>query len=390
MWGQALLLPVAVAAGYWIATAWLIARRRPAPAPPQGWEPEPVTFLRPIKRGVPRLEEKLAYLIAAAHPGDHLLFAVDNGEDRAVCQRAMEGAALGVRTALVTVEPLLSSAPYNPKIAKLAAMEAIAGEQAPQRCIVSDSEALPSPEWFDAFRYEWERGGGAALTVGYRFVGARSLPQQLDHLSALLTLWPGLMIASGGGSGSLAFTLGACTGLRRDDLAALGGWEAFLPYLAEDNRLGAALKAAGRPVRLSANPLTLDSDPLGWRDWLLHQHRVAVTYKVCAPAGTLGMIVTHGLSWSVLYALAVPGGWQVAMAMVALRLVTAWVMARRLAFPMNPGWRWGVAVVLASLTESLFWLAAWLPLPVAWGPRRFRVGRQGEFQMGRRKDVHGL
>lgn len=435
---------------YWIATAALLARRarrqaeEPGKAEKQGGipsscacstlsaaPPPPVTFLRPVKNGVPDLGDKARRLLGCARPGDRVLFGVDGREEFAICEAACAEAPEGVGAAVVFCAPASGgAAARNPKIEKLIAL-CCREPWGPEHWILTDSEALPDRAFMDALRAEWaaysagakdakakdiagaareetdgaagEEGAAVVMTAGYRFRGATALPQQLDQMAALLTLWPGLAAAEWGstrasrwrnGSSAaaaergdlgpgLGFALGACIAVRKGDVARAGGWEAFSGYLAEDNRLGAALAAEGRPTRLSKQILTLDSDPIGWLAWLLHQHRVAFTYRVCNPAGAFAMVFTHAVSWSLLalaWRPASPWAWSLFGAVAALRIATARRNARSLRFFHDlPPLRFAIAAVAASLAETVFWLVAWLPLPVFWGGGLMRVDARGCF-----------
>lgn len=387
-----LLVPVLFSLVYWGLTCGLLARwvamgRESRAEGTDGENPrEPVFFLRPIKRGVPALEVKVRALLASTRPGDHVGFAVSDPGDLACCRAACEAVPPGVTTSVLMIAPLATGAqPGNPKIAKLMRLMESAGPDAPERIIVTDSEALLEPGWLDRFRTQWETGGADAITAGYRFVGARRWPEQLDHLPALLTLWPGLLVSEmAARDRGLPLTLGACTGVKRSDLDALGGWEALLPFLAEDHRLGVQLAASGKRVALADRLLTLDSDPMGWADWMRHQHRVAVTYRVCQPAGVLGMVLTHGVSWALLFALCrftAPGAWLLLLSVVAVRVASASFQARLLGFPLPRGnVRRVASITLASLAETFFWLVAWLPLPVRWGTHSYRLGSGGRLR----------
>jgi len=383
---------------YWRITAGLL-RRRFAPdktrvGPYQLNELPPAVFFRPVKAGVPALRDKAERLLTAARPGDQVLFGVDNSSDLAECEAACAAAQPDIEATVICCEP--SRAP-NPKIGKLMQLAEYARNPQREHWIVTDSEALVSRAFMNAFRTEWLDGGASALTAGYRFTGAEHWSQRLDHLPALLTLWPGLAVAEWAARGSarartkgLGFTLGACTGVRRDDLLALGGWEVLGTWLAEDHRLGAILASAGKPVQLAREVLSLDADPVGkrgfsgWLDWLCHQHRVTLTYRVCNPGGALGMILTHGVTCALLFALlnpAFPADWIVLMAVAGVRVIVAGQNARLLAFPVT-GRRveFAILVILASLAETGFWLVAWLPLPVRWGSRWLWVGAGGEIK----------
>jgi cellulose synthase/poly-beta-1,6-N-acetylglucosamine synthase-like glycosyltransferase len=235
--------------------------------------------------------------------------------------------------------------------------------------LLTDSEAMPDADFIERFRREWNASGADVQTAGYRFANLRAWPQIYDASPALLTLWPGLMLA-----GKITFTLGACTGVKADDISAIGGWEALGADLAEDHQLGARLTAKGRTVRLSRSLLTLDSDPMNWREYLRHQHRVAVTYRAATPAGALGLPVLHTLGFAAIaVALHLPF-WKWGALIVLARIATAAAFARLLQFRI-PGLP--IAVVKSAIIESAMWLAAWLPSRVWWAGRWRRVAWRG-------------
>lgn len=335
----------------------------------------PVTLLRPLKAGVPALRDKLDALVAALRPGDQLVLGVDAGADE-------ERVGADVRTAFpereIIVVACAAGAALNPKISKLIQMTPHARHG---HWILSDSEALIDGAWLDAFRSEWLTSGADALTAGYRFINLATWPQRLDAAAALLVLWPGLAMVRR--FGRVNFTLGACTGFRREDVKAVGGWAAFGDFLAEDNRLGAALAKAGRTIRLSMRVATLDSDPLTWRDYWRHQRRVAVTYRVCNPAGFAGMILTNdivGLGAWVLFAALAAKPVPIAGLMLFLVLLplTRWRAFRRIGKALRFQFPQLFPVMLAaSAVELACWCAAWGDRRVWWAGRRWQVSRDG-------------
>lgn len=382
-----LLALIGFSIGYWGFTSALLWHRQRKSRPSFQGELPPVVFLRPVKRGVPQLEEKAQRLIAAARPGDWVVFVVDTPEDAAACRAACRFACEGVHTEVLPMQLNLTGV-WNPKIAKLILLTASLGSNAPEHWILSDCEAVPDPSFMNRFRQEWaaleRRCPTALLTAGYRFTGATRFFQQLDQFPSLLTLWPGLAVSEWADRGKkgLGFTLGACTGLRKRDLQVIGGWESMLTYLAEDHRLGAELGRAGHPTYLSREVLPLDSDSLGLLDWIRHQHRVSFTYRVCNPAGFLGMGLIQGTLAGWILLLMHPAAWWSWSLFAALLLArggTALVNAVSVGAPVERSARFATMSCLASLTESAFWAAAWLPLPVRWGRRTLKVARNGQF-----------
>lgn len=379
-----LLLPVVSALIYWAISLRFLGRwlgRAPTPIPA---DLPPATFFRPVKPHLHELETKAAALLSSARAGDTILFGVSTMEDELRCLAACRTATpAGAISRVIRCEPPPLST-QNPKIAKLIALTEALEADAPAHWIISDSEALPTRAMLDAFRAEWLASGHTAFTAGYRFSSPSNGPELIDRLPLLLTLWPGLLAAESGGRGNLGFALGACMAVHRDHLEAIGGWRRLLPYLAEDNRLGRFLAAQGRTTGLSRQILPLEGDPQGWRSALRHQHRVAFTYRVCNPWGTLGMALTHGIPYALLFTLcqpASPFGWSLALLVIMARTAQARAMGRRLKLLSDlPLPRFVAGIIGASLVEWAAWWVAWLPLPVRWNDRALRVDRHGRFR----------
>ncbi len=266
----------------------------------------------------------------------------------------------------ITVVRCAPGAAVNPKISRLVQMEAVARHAA---WLLSDSEIIFDPEFLNAFRREWQADGATALTAAYRFVNLDSGPQSCDALAVLLGLWPGLAIVRR--FGRVEFTLGACTVVRRDALAAVGGWRALGDTLAEDHRLGAALAKAGGTIRLSRQIATLDSDAMSWRDYWRHQRRVAVTYRAANPAGFAGMVLTQGIAWCIAMWFVWPPSAFVYLAL----FVAVWVrvgrergMAKVLQFRFLSRWFW-IGLPVASAVEAVCWVLSWFSSRVWWSGR---------------------
>ncbi len=337
-------------------------------------ESPPLTLLRPIKAGVPALREKLVKLARAMRAGDRLVFGVN---DASIEGEIADTVRAEFAERDIVVIRCRAGVALNPKISKLMQMEsAVDGEH----LVLSDSEARIDAAWLEAFRREWAASGADAMTCGYRFAGGTSWAQALDAAPTLFSLWPGLMFVRR--FGRMNFTLGACTGLCRSDLANVGGWAAFADELAEDNRLGAALAKAGRTIRLSQQVATLESDPLTWREYWRHQRRVAVTYRICNPAGFAGMIFTHSV-WVGILLLALPPLepewrwlWLVMWGGVQLtRALSFRDFAKAIAFPRT---RLLSTMLASDAVETVCWFLAWISPTVWWSGKRWRISREGK------------
>lgn len=329
----------------------------------------PVTWLRPIKPGVSELSAKLMKFVSAIGPEDQVLIALNAGSaDRATCEAV--AASSGGRVEIVECEP---SAVLNPKIAKLVQLVPRAKHD---RWILADAEADFDAAFVSDFRHEWEASGANVLTAGYRMIGQRSICQRLDSMAVLVTLWPGLELVRA--FGRIGFTLGACTGFRHADLAAVGGWEAFANDLAEDHRLGESLVKMGAQIRLAKAILPLDSDPISWRDYLRHQVRVAVTYRCATPAGAAGMILTRGISMGALGLLLHPS--MVTTIGLTMALTARTILAHVMQRATRSEWPFTDSICVADFVETAAWFTSWFSHAVWWGGRWRRIDWRGKLQ----------
>ncbi len=360
-------LAVAACGGVLHAVAAIRLRRHlRAPSAPENADTPPLTLWRALKGGVPDLAEKLDALVRGSRAGDQILLGADVGSAELALCKNLRARHSDRQISVVPCEP--NRAP-NPKISKFIQMTSHARHA---HWMLTDSEAMPAADFIESFRHEWHASGADTQTAGYRFANLRSFPQALDASPALFTLWPGLMLA-----GKITFTLGACTGVKADDIRELGGWEKLGGDLAEDHQLGAQLTARSRTVRLSRSVLTLDSDPMTWREYFRHQHRVAVTYRAATPAGALGLPVLHTLGFAFVAAALHPPFWKWSLLLFLARAVIAATTARLLRFPIP---RLPLAMFVSTCVESAMWFAAWLPSRVWWAGRWRSVGWRGRLK----------
>ncbi len=361
--GLCVVIALASIAYWFLSVAWL--RRFFRGASQDNVAAPPVTFFRPLKAGVHDLSGKLHTFVQETREGDQILLGVEACSEEARISSELVRAFPARDIAVVQCERWTAS---NPKVAKLLQM---APEARHEHWIVLDGEFVAERGWLGRFRSEWSRTGKDAFTAGYYFAGIRTFVQALDAAPILLTLWPGLSAAMR--QGNIGFMLGAVMALKQSDLEMIGGWERFSDELAEDNRLGVALTEAGRSVGLSREIATLASDSLNWREYWQHQRRVAVTYRICNPAGFAGMICTHGVSFAcllVLLNLWSPAAWALLVATIVCRIWTGKRLGKLL--------RWHApfflpAVLAASVVETVCWAGAWFSTSLWWAGRPWRV-----------------
>ncbi len=123
---------------------------------------------------------------------------------------------------------------------------------------------------------------------------------ELGALHINFTFLPGALVDEALGVGRGCF--GATIALRRQTLERIGGFARFRDELADDHRLGEAVRAEGLDVVLSRYVVearvTEPSLAALWR----HELRWARTVRGVAPLGYAGSVVTHPLAVAALAA----------------------------------------------------------------------------------------
>jgi ceramide glucosyltransferase len=212
--------------------------------------------------------------------------------------------------------------------------------------------------------------GGVWSRLGAMHINFAFLP------SALL----GEMLGTGGGC------FGATIAIRRSVLQQIGGFARIRDELADDHRLGDAVRELGLATVLSRyiveNHVAEPSFASLWR----HELRWARTVRAMAPLGFAGSIITHTIILTVLAA-AVAGFsaaacWLVLVSCV-LRWLSAGLIARRLDLSIAGLW---LLPLRDALSFAVF-LSSFCGRSVLWRDQLFRVGPGGRMTVEGDKPV---
>jgi ceramide glucosyltransferase len=207
-----------------------------------------------------------------------------------------------------------------------------------------------------------------------------------DHLPGR---WEGLGIATDFAPSTLVapfvgiseFGLGSTIAFRRDDLAAIGGFEAIADYVADDYQLGARIHRLGRRNVISRVVVDTHLDASSWREVWRHQVRWARTIRLSRGAYA-GLFITQATFWAVVDAAF--GQWWLALPLLALRMTMA----------ITAGW-WGLRsrdvlrlwplIPLRDLWATGVWMAGLFGNRVHWRGQELTLDSQGRI-VGTRGD----
>lgn len=352
-----------------LAAAALVGRFRRGHAAPLAATPG-VTILKPVHGAEAGLDDNLRSFCEQDYAGDvQILFGVNDAGDAAVpiVQRLIADYP-GRDFALCIAH---EGRGPNPKIANLMGMEARIAHDV---VVVADSDIAVPRDYLARTVAELERSGVGIVTYLYRGDVRAGVWARLAAMAIDYHFLPNVLVGLAAGLARPCF--GATIAMKRQTLAAIGGFHAFVAHLADDNAIGEAVRRAG--LRVTVPPLVV-RHTCAERDaaeLLRHELRWARTLRAADPLGYMGLVLTHPLPFAIAGALAWPDPY-VATAFVAsailCRLALQLQVDRALSLRATSAWL-GPARDLLSF-GVLF--ASFFVGVVNWRGRRYKVRADG-------------
>jgi ceramide glucosyltransferase len=370
--GWVLLAGSAAGCAY-LLYAGFATRRFAARARPQAAESPPVSVLKPLCGEDAGLYANLASFCRQDHPHWQIVFGVQDADDPAIAVVRRLMAEFPDADLELVVESRRRG--DNLKIANLQNMLPAARHDV---IVIADSDMRVSPDYLSVVTAPLLDRASGLVTCLYRGMPAGGLWSRLAALHINHGFLPQVLVAERLGARSGCF--GATIALRRDTLAAIGGFAAVADTLADDHALGAAVRGLGRAVVLSPHIVddVISEPSLG--ALFRHELRWARTIRSIAPAGFLGSVVTQPIVLA-LAAVALGAQPMAAPATLLAAFVCRGVMVRMvdraLRLPATPLW----LVPARDLLSFLVFVASFFTRTVAWRDRTFRVGRKGRLML---------
>jgi ceramide glucosyltransferase len=360
--GLALVLILAWAYLIGSTVAALRFARRPIVAPA---ERPPVSVLKPLHGAEPGLYENLRSFVDQDYPAMQVVFGVRHSADM----------ALPVARALMRNRPekdleLVVDARTIGSNLKVANLENMLPAASHDFIVLADSDMRVDPHYLGAATAPLRDPRNGLATCLYKGVPMGGLWSQFGAMQINFAFLPsallGEMLSTGGGC------FGATIALRREVLERIGGFARIRDELADDHRLGDAVRELGLATVLSPyiveNRLAEPSLSSLWR----HELRWARTVRAMAPFGFAGSIVTHTVVLALL-AGAAAGFSAIAcwLALIScmLRWISAGIIARSLALPIGGLW----LLPLRDVLSFAVFIGSFCGRSVLWRDQLFRV-----------------
>ena len=329
----------------------------------------PVSILKPLKGTDPEMYESLRSHCLQDYPEYEILFGIKDANDPAAETVARLKAEFPQRLIRLVVCPENLGA--NTKVSNLAQM--LPGARY-EFLIVNDSDIRVEPDYLQRVISPLSDPAVGMVTCLYRGVPARTFGSRLESLGISTDFSAGVLVARHV-EGGIRFGLGSTLAFRRHDLEAIGGFQSFVDYLADDYEIGRRIAARGLEVKLSETVVETFVPPYSLREFLLHQLRWARSVRDSRPWGYVGLGLTFGLIWGLLTlvsAHAAAWTWTLLAATLAMRMAVAIVVGFLVLRDRHVlGLLW--LIPFRDLIAALLWIASFTGHTVAWRGVAFRL-----------------
>ncbi|HEV2424058.1 MAG TPA: bacteriohopanetetrol glucosamine biosynthesis glycosyltransferase HpnI [Terriglobia bacterium] len=315
--------------------AWSFFRRRNQPA--SGFAP-PLSVLKPMRGSYRDAYRNLASFCRQDYPGYEILFGVNDRDDAVipVIRRLMaEFPAPSIRLLVGSAMPA-SGGPdsarsgaagfgSNDKVVKLCRL---AREARHDILVVSDGDISVEPDYLRRVAAAFRDPRVGVATCLYRGSTERNVWSELEGLSLTTDFMAGVLVARGLG---LRFALGATMAVRREALAAIGGFEALADAAADDHELGGRVAAQGFRMEFAETTPETECSTRDFRSYFRHHLRWAIVTRTSQPWGHVGFLFAQGLPWVIAAAIVAPS-WRISAAVLAAFVVLRLALAFTLGF----------------------------------------------------------
>ena len=355
----------------WSAIAYTQGCRVPAVHREESGEHEhpPVSILKPLKGEDPEIYESFRSHCLQDYPQYEIIFGVSDANDPAV--RVVERVRQEFPQRAIQLQVCSEILGANTKVSNL---EQMARAARYEHLIVSDSDIRVEPDYLRKVMAPLSDPKVGMVTCPYRGIAAPTMGSKLESLGISTDFCAGVLVARLI-EGGVRFALGSTMAFRRRELAAIGGFESFVNYLADDYELGKRVAALGLEVHLSKVVVETFLPAYNLRQFFEHQLRWARGVRDSRRAGYMGLLFTFGWQWALLAILASRGAswaWELTAVAIFLRFVVAWivgvgVLKDRQVLRLLP------LVLLRDLAGVVVWLASFASNTVSWRGDRFHL-----------------
>ena len=329
----------------------------------------PVSILKPLRGTDPGMYESFRSHCLQDYPDYEIIFGVSDANDPAIPLVERLKAEFPERAIRLMI--CQGNLGANTKVSNLAQM---AREARYGYLLVNDSDIRVAPDYLHRGLAPLADPKVGLVTCLYRGLANSSLGSRLESLGISTDFCPGVLVAQSV-EGGIRFGLGSTLAFRRSDLAAIGGFESLVDYLADDYQLGSRIAALGMKVQLSTVVVETFLPRYTLRGFFDHQLRWGRTVRDSRRWGYLGLGLTFGLPWALLALIAARGAgwaWELLAAVAIARFAVAVVVGRFVLQDRQMARLFGL-IPLRDFVAVLVWLVSFAGHTVTWRGESFTL-----------------
>ena len=335
-----------------------------------------VSIFKPVKGMDGDSYDNFASFCSQEYPGDmQLVFAVASPDDPVVTVIRQLMADFSNHDISLTVNPALHGPNY-----KVSNLINAFPEARHDIIIVCDSDISVTPEYLASVTSHFRDQQVGLVTSLYRTSNVHGIATALEALGFTAEMIPNVLVARQ--LEGLTFALGASMAVRREALAAIGGFNALADYLADDYQLGNKIHRAG--WRLALDDCCVESivKTVDLMTVLSRQLRWARTMRVSRPGGYLASGITLPFPAALLATLLAPSpapGIAAVALLYGVRLTVSTLFSRRFVQDgLLPSWLW--LLPLRDMLAFFTWALSFLGNKVEWRGNRFVLKPGGKIE----------
>ena len=347
----------------------LLRRFQRRPVAPGAGTPGAVTVLKPLHGDEPMLEDALASFCAQAYAPMQIVFGVHAAGDAAVAVVERLRARFPAVDMALVIDPACHGP--NRKVDNLINMLPHARHEI---LVISDADIHAAPDMLGAVVAPLaDPAIGLTTTLYTGRPASRSISRLLGAAGINQAFLPGALMGRALGREDC---LGAVMAIRRTTLAAVGGFAALSPHLADDAVLGRKVRALGLRVALAASIPATSVVEESFGELFRHELRWGRTVRGQAPVGYPMSVIQAPLAWALIAAaLAGLAPWSLALlgAVWTGRVLIARDLERRLCgAPFTPFW----LLPLRDVLSLAVIVASHMSGKVAWRGQTLHISPQ--------------
>ncbi len=281
---------------YALVAAWIAGQFGRTEIMPAASYPA-VTILKPLHGAEPHLYGSLAGFCTQDYPSPvQIVFGVADLADPAIATVRDLIAAFPEADLKLVICPRLHGA--SRKVSNLINMYAEARHEV---LIMSDSDIVVGSDYLRTIAAGLGQPGVGVVTLLYGGVAAVGPWAEFAAATIDYHFLANALVGLKLGLAKPCF--GSTIAIHRRTLAAVGGLEAVVDYLADDYVLGALVRGAGLAVAIPRATVMHVCTERSLRELFIHELRWARTLRAIDPPGYAGLAITHALPLAILSAL---------------------------------------------------------------------------------------